>query len=173
MSHQLFYNLQEQEMTFDDVFNRIATFMHKQPAAEYRLMIGTDSQVHADHTRFISGVVIQRMGKGAWACAKKTVVKRKMNNLHERISFETTLTEEIASLFTETDKTTLINIVLPHIYKGATFSIEGHIDIGSEKKNRTREFVNEMVARIESTGFEPKIKPESFVASSYANRYTK
>jgi predicted RNase H-related nuclease YkuK (DUF458 family) len=51
--------------------------------------------------------------------------------------------------------------------------MEGHIDIGSGQRNKTREYVEEMVTRIESMGFEPKIKPDSFVASSYANRYTK
>ena len=51
--------------------------------------------------------------------------------------------------------------------------MEGHIDIGAEKKNKTSEFVNEMVTRMEAMGVEPKIKPNAFVASSYANRYTK
>ncbi len=84
-----------------------------------------------------------------------------------------TLTEEIVSMFTEKRKEQLINIVLPHIYKGASFTIEGHIDIGAGRRNKTRIFVNEMVARMESIGVEPKIKPEAFVASCYANRYTK
>jgi uncharacterized protein len=67
----------------------------------------------------------------------------------------------------------MIDIVLPHIYKGATFKMEGHLDIGSGKRNKTREFVQEMVSRLETIGVEPKIKPEAFVASSYANRFTK
>lgn len=96
-----------------------------------------------------------------------------MTNLHERISYETTLTEEVVSMFTEERKDQLIRLILPHIYKGASFTIEGHIDIGSDRRNKTRIFVNEMVARMESIGVEPKIKPEAFVASSYANRYTK
>jgi predicted RNase H-related nuclease YkuK (DUF458 family) len=96
-----------------------------------------------------------------------------MLHLHERISLETSLTEEVVSLFTENRKTKMINVVLPYVYQGATFTMEGHIDIGSGKRNKTREFVNEMVKRIESMGIEPKIKPDAFVASSYANRYTK
>lgn len=51
--------------------------------------------------------------------------------------------------------------------------MEGHLDIGAGARNKTRQFVKEMVARIESMGLEPKIKPDAFVASSYANRYTK
>jgi len=96
-----------------------------------------------------------------------------MTNLHERISYETSLTEEVVALFTEEKKEQLIDIILPNIYKGASFSIEGHIDIGAGRKNKTRIFVKEMVNRMEAMGVEAKIKPEAFVASSYANRYTK
>jgi len=170
---EAFQNLQEKRMSFEDVFGRIVKFMELDPRGSFRLMVGTDSQVHKSQTTFITGIVIQNEGKGVWACIKKLIVPRKMTQLHERISLELSLTEEIVALFTEERKTELINIVLPYIYKGATFSMEGHIDIGAGKRNKTREFVKEMVARIESMGVEPKIKPDAFVASSYANRYTK
>lgn len=168
-----FQNLQETSMSFEDVFNRIIRFMKIKPSGSFRLMVGTDSQVHSNRTTFITGIVIQNEGKGAWACIRKITVPRKMTHLHERISLETTLTEDIVSMFTEERKEQMIDIVLPYVYQGATFKMEGHIDIGSGKRNKTREFVEEMVSRIESMGFEPKIKPDAFVASSYANRYTK
>ncbi|GAE24913.1 hypothetical protein JCM9140_877 [Halalkalibacter wakoensis JCM 9140] len=136
-------------------------------------MVGTDSQVHATCTVFITGIVIQNTGKGAWACIRKYTVPRKMIHLHERISLETTLTEEVVRLFTESHKNKMIDIVLPSVYQGASFTIEGHIDIGSGQRNKTREYVQEMVARLETMGVEPKIKPDAFVASSYANKYTK
>ncbi|WP_100408411.1 ribonuclease H-like YkuK family protein [Bacillus solitudinis] len=160
-------------MSFEDVFCRILKFIRIQPSGNYRLILGTDSQVHAKETIFITGIVIKNNGKGAWACIRKIAIPRKMIHLHERISYETQLTEEVASQFTESHKHKLINIILPYVYQGATFTIEGHIDIGSGQRNKTRKFVQEMVSRIESIGIEPKIKPDAFVASSYANRYTK
>ncbi len=168
-----FENSQEKNMTFEQVFEKIIHFMKRNPKGNFRLMVGTDSQIHPECTRFITGIVIQQVGKGVWACLRRNVILRKMTNLHERISFETSLTEEVASLFTEERKEELIDIVLPNIYKGASFTIEGHIDIGSGERNKTKIYVREMEARIESMGFEPKIKPDSFVASGYANRYTK
>ncbi|MCM3739280.1 ribonuclease H-like YkuK family protein [Oceanobacillus luteolus] len=168
-----FENLSEKNMSFQQVFQNIKRFMEKDPYGSYKLMFGTDSQVHSTYTRFITGIVIQCETKGAWACIRKVIVPRKMNQLHERISFETSLTEEVVSMFTEERKEELIEIVLPNIYRGGSFTIEGHIDIGSGDKNKTRIFVNEMLARMEALGIEPKIKPEAFVASSYANRYTK
>ncbi|MUK87530.1 hypothetical protein GMD78_03830 [Ornithinibacillus sp. L9] len=169
----IFQNLSQERMSFEEVFQHIVSYIKKDPLGNYRLIFGTDSQIHTDHTLFITGIVIQRERKGAWACIRKVKVPRKMINLHERISYETTLTEEVVSQFTEEKKEHLIDLVLPNIYKGASFTIEGHIDIGAGARNKTRVFVNEMVSRMESLGLEPKIKPEAFVASSYANRYTK
>ncbi|MFS0862600.1 ribonuclease H-like YkuK family protein [Fredinandcohnia sp. 179-A 10B2 NHS] len=169
----LFSNLSEKEMSFDQVFNHIINFMQSQAHGRFRLIIGTDSQVHQTKTVFITGIVILNEGKGVWACIRKVVVPRKMKHLHERISYELSLSEEIVALFTEEKKARLIDIVLPNLYQGASFTMEGHIDIGAGKRNKTREFVNEMVTRLEAIGVEPKIKPDAFVASSYANRYTK
>jgi uncharacterized protein len=160
-------------MSFDQVFEHIVSFMQIEPCGNYRLMVGTDSQVHRTQTTFITGIAILNEGNGVWACIRKVIIPRKMLHLHERISYELSLSEEIVSLFTEERKNQLIEIVLPHLYQGATFSMEGHIDIGAGKKNKTRQFVKEMVARMEAMGVEPKIKPDAFVASSYANRYTK
>lgn len=160
-------------MTFEDVFSRILAFIQEQPKGNYKLMVGTDSQVHYNRTIFITGIVIQCEGRSAWACIKKTIISRNMMSLHERISYETSLTEEVVSLFTKEKKNRMIDIVLPHVYEGATFTMEGHLDIGQGSRNKTRAFVKEMVARIESAGLEPKIKPHAFVASSYANRFTK
>ena len=168
-----FENLSRKNMSFQEVFQYIKSFMEKDRYGNYKLMFGTDSQVHPTYTRFITGIVIQCETKGAWACIRKVIVPRRMDHLHERISYETTLTEEIVGMFTEERKDELIELILPNIYRGASLTIEGHIDIGSGNKNKTRIFVNEMLARMEALGIEAKIKPEAFVASSYANRYTK
>lgn len=168
-----FQNLSNKKMTFEQVFLNIVQFMEKDPTGNFKLMFGTDSQVFSRETKFITGIVIQQERKGVWACFRRVIIPRKMTNLHERISFETTLTEEIVSLFTNDKKERLINIVLPNVYKGSSFSIEGHIDIGAGNRNKTRIFVGEMMTRMQTLGIEAKIKPDSFVASSYANRFTK
>lgn len=172
-NHFLFKNLMEKRMSFERVFELITEFMQSEPSGKFRLIIGTDSQVHPRQTTFITGVVILNEGKGVWACIRKVVIPRRMEHLHERISYELSLSEEVVSLFTEEKKNQLIDIVLPQIYDGASFTMEGHIDIGAGKRNKTREFVKEMVTRMEAIGVEPKIKPNAFVASCYANRYTK
>ncbi|MHC0036263.1 ribonuclease H-like YkuK family protein [Pseudoneobacillus sp. C159] len=168
-----FQNLQDKNMSFEDVFERIKKFIKLNPVGNFRLMVGTDSQVHRKHTVFITGIVIQNEGKGVWACIRRVIIPRKMLHLHERISLELSLTEEIVAMFSEERKTELIDLILPYIYQGSSFTMEGHIDIGLGKRNKTSAFVSEMVERIESMGLQPKIKPNAFVASTYANRYTK
>ncbi|GAA0458263.1 ribonuclease H-like YkuK family protein [Alkalibacillus silvisoli] len=168
-----FKNLKEKNMTFEQVFDHIKNFIRIDPGGNYKLMIGTDSQVHKSQTTFITGIVIQNEGKGAWACLRKVKFPQKITNLHQKISYETSLSEDVFTMFTQERKDAMYEMVLPHIDRGASFTIEGHIDIGAGKRNKTNMFINEMVARIESYGAEPKIKPEAFVASSYANRYTK
>ena len=103
-----FENLSEKNMSFEEVFEHIKRFMKKDPHGNYKLMFGTDSQVHPTYTRFITGIVIQREKKGVWAYIRKVIIPRRMDNLHERISYETTLTEEIVAMFTETRKDELI-----------------------------------------------------------------
>lgn len=169
----LFRTMKEKGLTFDDVFQKIILFMGQDPAGKYRLMLGTDSHAHGDETVFATVIVLHRKGKGAWACLRKIRHPRRYDSLHEKISMETSLTEEIASLFTEAHKMDMIDIVLPHLYKGSSFTLEGHIDIGSEQHNKTRIFIQEMVARMQSVGLEPKIKPESIAAYGVANRHTK
>ncbi|MEB1809446.1 MAG: ribonuclease H-like YkuK family protein [Bacillaceae bacterium] len=168
-----FQNLSRKHMTFQEVFQYICSFMEKEPASTYRLIIGTDSQVHGKYTRFVTGIVIRREGKGAWGCIRKFDIPTRIEGLHSKISIETTLTEQIAQLFTIQRKKQMINIILPHIKEGSSLTIEGHIDVGQGARNKTKVYVEEMVKRIEEHGMKPFIKPQSFVASSYANRYTK
>ncbi|WP_275580701.1 ribonuclease H-like YkuK family protein [Aquibacillus albus] len=160
-------------MSFDEVFQHIISFMKQEPNANYRLIVGTDSQVYQKHTVFVTGIVIFREGKGAWGCIMPVKIKRKYDNLHEKISMETSLTEQVAFLFNDERKNQLIDIVLPYLYRGSSFAMEGHIDVGLGKKSLSRFLAGEMMARIQSIGLEPVVKPESFVASGYANRFTK
>ena len=45
-----------------------------------------------------------------------------------------------------------------------------HADIG--ENGDTREMIREVTGLIKGNGFEPKIKPESYVASTVADRYS-
>lgn len=166
-----FNSISEKSMDFDGIFHTIKDFMKSNPDGEYRLAIGTDSQAHKKHISFVTGIVIIRKGKGAWGCIRTENVPRKMKSLREKISYETTLTEMIAYMFTPELIDELLSVLSSQ--SRSTFTLEGHIDVGDKERNATRVLVREMESRIRSMGLVPKIKPYSFVASTYANKHTK
>jgi uncharacterized protein len=168
---ETFYNLSESDMTFEQVVERLIAFMKKDPRAIYTLSIGTDSHVHQKETRFISAIHLHRKGRGAWGCLKNVTIRRPILSLREKISHETALSQEIACMFTSDVIDQFSTILLPYIDEGADLNVEIHLDIG--RKGLTKELIQEMVGRITSMGLEAKIKPDSYCASSYANKYTK
>jgi uncharacterized protein len=167
----LFYNLSESNMSFDCVFSRIINFIKAKPESTYHLSVGTDSQVHQGKTRFISAIHIHRVGRGAWGCLREISIPREIISIREKISLETAFSQELASKFTTQHLNDMTDIILPSLDAGADLRFEIHLDIG--RKGATKELIQEMTGRISSMGFEAKIKPNAYTASSYANRYTK
>ncbi|RSL33995.1 hypothetical protein D7Z54_07725 [Salibacterium salarium] len=172
-NHFRFHNLSRKNMSFEEIYAHIEWFISQDPKAQYILMIGTDSQIQRNGTRFITGIVIRRVGHGVWACLKKHETTKRMEHLHEKISMETFLTEEVAQLFTPEKRQRLFTLILPYIDEGSSFTLEGHLDVGKGKRNKTKIYVEEMMSRLKGYGMKARVKPDSFVASSYANRYTK
>lgn len=166
-----FFNTTSRNLKFEDVTDYILKFIKKDPRGIYTLAIGTDSQVKNDCTVFISAIMIYRLGKGAWGCMSKYSTTRRITNLREKISIETFLTQQIAYMFEKEFLDCVIDIILPYIDKGAEFHHEVHIDIG--RKGDTKKLIKEMTSYFAGMGFETKIKPDSYVASGYADRYTK
>ncbi|MBD8068481.1 ribonuclease H-like YkuK family protein [Bacillus sp. PS06] len=172
MSESLpFYNISESNLQIDDVIDRIKRFIEKDPCSRYVLSIGTDSQVHQEETRFITAVHLHRVGKGAWGCLRNYTMKRPIRSVREKISIETSLSQVVAYLFTTTYLMEIMDLLIPFADDGADLTLEVHLDIG--KKGVTKDLINEMTGRITSMGLEAKIKPDSYAAFSYANRFTK
>lgn len=170
LNKPLFHNSFEKNLTFDDVFQRILNFIQKDPTASYNLAIGSDSQANR-HTKFVTAIHLHRRGKGAWGCIRTYELARQVTSLREKISTETALSQEVACLFTPDKIAQIIDILLPNINKGADFHFEIHIDVG--RRGQTRDLIQEMVGRVMAMGLDAKIKPESYAASSYADRFTK
>lgn len=168
---EMFYNMTEKFVSFEDVFERILHFVKQDPLAQYAMAIGTDSHGYQSYTKFTSAVLIHRLGKGAWGCLRDYIVPRRIQSLREKISLETSLSQEIAYYVTPEMIARISDALLPYVDKGSDFTISIHLDIGNQ--GATKELIKEMVGRIQAMGIEAKIKPDSYVASSYANRFTK
>jgi predicted RNase H-related nuclease YkuK (DUF458 family) len=146
-------------MNFSTMMDDIVHFIHEAPEDNFRVIIGSDSQMR-NETCFASAVVIHRVGKGArYYITKKK--QRKITSLRQRIFYETALSLELAS-----------KVVTSLAEKGyEELNVEIHLDVGS--KGETKEFIKEIIGMVVGSGFDAHIKPDSSGASKVADKYTK
>ena len=137
-------------------------------------MIGTDCQVFHGFTNFITGIVIHQLGKGAWACYRQVIVPRELISIKEKLSLETSYSEEVAIHFIGPRRLQMESIVLPYVYQGAAFEAYIDVDAGTDPAiSKTALFVEDICVRVEAMGMKARVKPDAVVASAYANRHTK
>jgi len=164
-----FFNSTQKNMSLDCVVSNIKSFIAAKPDGKYRLAVGTDSQVRGRYTCFATGIHIHRIGQGAWCCVNKIIECKRYVILKEKISKETIITYEIVSMLNDQLMDFLCDYTVR--YKHFDCRLEAHIDVGTN--GETRKLIREMVGYFEGMGIDAKIKPYAFVASSYANRYSK
>lgn len=166
-----FYNISRKKMTVEEVYQAMYDFVLKDPNSSYRFSIGTDSQVHTKYTKFITALHLHRIGKGAWGCLCDHFEHRKIRSLREKILLETIYSREIASIFNEEKLKPIMDILSHRNNLKGEMMLELHLDVG--EGGSTKELIHEMTQIAISTGMKPVIKPQSYAAFSYANRYTK
>ena len=166
----LFQNTRQKGLTFEEAYLQLIHFIREEPMYQYRLSIGTDSQVTRS-TVFATAIHLHRVGRGAIGFITSRHVPRPIHSLREKIFYETSRTLEIAYLFTPDKIENIVDIFASRRIHRGDIDFEFHLDIGTN--GATRALISEMVAMTRGTVFEPKIKPESYAASAYANRYTK
>lgn len=152
-------------MGVDEVVKSVCRFVEEDPSSFYRLVIGTDSQVHRINGKsevdFVTAMVVHRQGRGAkyfWH-KKKVFIKKPV--LRDRIYTETLMSLDLAQK------------IVPEIRRlltAAKYDLEIHIDVGA--LGQTREMIKEVVGMVSGNGFVPKTKPESWGASSVADKHT-
>jgi len=146
-------------LTLDEAFGDIMAYVHDVPNAEYKLIIGTDSQV-GDDTCFVSAIIIHRVGRGAryYYAREHEVTSR---GLRQRIFYEASKSLELASQ--------VAHKLSENGY--SDMNIEIHLDVGENGK--TKELIRDIVGMITGTGFAARIKPDSFGASKVADKHTR
>lgn len=165
----IFRSINRDNMCFGDVYGEIMNFIAMDKDSSYRISIGSDSQT-SSKTMFVSCILVHRIGKGAIGFFHKTLLKRQVKSLREKIFLETVATLQLAYMFDEEKiKRIIDNVGQGGKSRGVYF--EFHIDIG--KSGPTKSLINEMTGMVRGLGFTPKIKPDSYCASNYADRHTK
>lgn len=146
-------------LSLAEVIFRIGQYIHSQPEHRYRVIVGTDSQENGKRAvDFVSAVIVHRVGGGGIYFWQRERVERRYV-MPERIYEEAVRSLTFAdSLVKEFEKEGFLG-----------FDVEIHVDIG--KIGETRTILNEVVGMIRGSGFEVKVKPEAFGASSVADRH--
>jgi uncharacterized protein len=165
----VFRSLRKDGLNFEEVCHEIIDFIKADSDSSYRISVGTDSQV-GSKTVFVSCIHVHRIGRGAIGFLHKYEMSRPVKNLREKIYLETCASLQLAYMFDEERMNRIRQAVL-HGNRNREVSFEFHIDVG--RKGETKTLISEMVGMVKGLDFVPKIKPDSYCASSFADKYTK
>ena len=165
-----FYSPTRGNLTLDGMIKEMLLYMKERPEKFYDIIVGCDSS-SGEEPRFPIAVVVLRKGEGGRFFLKKISYKdRKFYNLHQRILEEVYLSCELALCLKENIEKK-IDLFIDENGDPLNYQFRYiHADIGG--KGPTRDMIKEVIGLIKGNGFEPKIKPESFVASVVADRFT-
>jgi len=160
----LFHSPTKGEMNVDKVISEISDFISEDPGKFYRVVIGSDSQSRRVNSHaeidFVTAVVVHRTGKGArYFWKKQKLIKSPA--LREKIYSET-----LMSLETAQEIVPLIRAAI----SPAKYDFEIHIDVGP--LGPTRDMIKEVVGMVQGNGYVAKTKPDSWGASSVADKHT-
>lgn len=162
-----FYNPTKGNLTLNGVVKELFNYISEDSEKFYDIIVGCDSS-SGEEPYFPLAIVILRRGEGGRFFLQKIKYpsSKKFYNWKERILNEVYLSCQLALSLKEkiTEREaklslTNLNYEFRHI----------HADVG--ENGATKDMIKEVTGLIRGNGFEPKIKPESFVASVVADRY--
>lgn len=146
-------------LDFEAMFQDIIEYMQEDPDAHYNLIVGTDSQL-GNETCFVTAVIIHRVGKGARYYYRRET-EQVGRSLRQRIFYEASRSLSVAGQLAERLAAN----------GHSDLNVQIHLDVG--ENGQTRDLIREVVGMVVGSGFDARIKPDSFGASTVADRYTK
>lgn len=151
------------EVTIEEIRNIIESRLQNKYYDSVEITVGTDSQSFSNYTKMVDVIVIRLGNNGGFFFYEIEYVNL-IKNLHQKISWETSRSVSLATMLFEELQKSDIEIL-------RNTSITVHIDIGVN--GPTNKLINEIVGWVSSAGFTCEIKPDSFAASTVANRISK
>lgn len=153
-----FFTSTGERIELQDMLDSIRKFAAEKKDAKYKIIIGTDSLgSNIAFTDFVTALVVQRVGNGGkyfWRRLKHEPIF----NFRDRIIKEVMLSLSTATQILEILK----QLDFP-------FEFEVHVDVGSN--GRTSALISEVTGMIRGYNFPFKTKPESYAASSVADKH--
>lgn len=147
-----------------EVVQSITEFLHQDPEAFYRLVIGSDSQERRIDgiklCNFVTAIVVHKVGHGGhyfWKNGRREPI----HSIRQKIYTETLLSLETAEK--------LVPELRRHLNGSRNWDLEIHIDIGTAGK--TRDMIKEVVGMVIGNGYKAKTKPDAYAASTAADKH--
>lgn len=154
-----FKSLTYGQLDYREVIEKIADYIKSDTDCRYKIVVGSDSEAKTGDVDFVTALIVHRLGKGGIYFWRKQKLSDQYN-MQERIARETQLSLELAWKIRDDFQ-----------HNGlSAFEPEVHIDVGMD--GISRDMVRWVTGMILGSGFTCKIKPESFAASTVADRYT-
>jgi predicted RNase H-related nuclease YkuK (DUF458 family) len=159
-----FYSPTKGDLSLAKIVDEIVQFIGEDPRDYYSVIIGSDSQIKyvggKANCDFVTAIIVYRRGFGGRYFWRKEKVFN-APYLRDKI-----YTETMMSLDTAHELVPILRKIIPE----EKYNFEIHIDVGP--KGKTREMIKEVVGMVTGNGFVAKTKPESWGASSVADKHT-
>lgn len=154
--HSITYGSLNKLQVFEVIKNEIIKYSED----EFEITVGTDSQTH-DQTKIVTVICLYKKGKGGKFFYSSEYVER-MRDVRYKI-----YTEAKKSLDLSKD---LVEYLFENNIEQ---DIVIHLDMGKSKKGKTSDMIKEIIGWIHAEGFNCYFKPDSYAASSIADRISK
>ena len=153
-------------MNLQGVLQELILYLKEKPERNYEIIVGCDSSAVEEPTFPVVIVVLRKKEGGRFFLTKvRYPAPRKFYNIHDRILQEVLLSCELALWLRENFAAHAKKEDLKVSYQLQYI----HADVG--ENGVTRDMIKEVTGLIRGNGFTPMIKPQSFAASSVADRF--
>ena len=132
----------------------------------YEMTVGTDSQNFSD-TKIVKVLAFVCVGHGGIYFYEVTHVP-KISDVRVKLNYETQLSLDLAN---EVMEVMSREKEYENLYLNSHFAI--HVDAGESNKGKTKELIPGIVGWIKAYGYDCVVKPDSYTASSIADRISK
>ena len=139
---------------------------HLVHASDYAIMVGSDSQ-NFDYTKSVTVISIICKGHGGiffYEKSKLPLLRDVRSKLYAETQHSLETTTELIAILESNER-------YQEMYRNCPISI--HVDAGNSDKGKTAPLIPEIIGWVHSLGYKCHIKPDSFVASSIADKISK
>ncbi len=137
----------------DDIVGRVSDLTQSEPLI---LHVGTDSQMRGQTTRFVTVITLVRPGRGGLVFYRSERIGRDFDLAHK--------------LFREAELS--INTAL-ELAPRVDQEIWVHVDANEDRRHRSSAYVKALAGMVLGYGFQVRLKPDSWCASSVADHLAK